>query len=326
MDEFEIIKNYFHHATDSMGENVAVGIGDDGAIVKVPDHHRLAVTTDTLVANTHFFKSDPPRAIGHKALAVNLSDLAAMGATPSWITLAITLEEENPLWLNEFCLGLFDLAKDQRVTLIGGDITRGPLSLTITALGLLANSTAPLCRSGARMGDDIYVSGSLGDAAAGLDMIKKINACKDPYQNYLNDSPQKYLIQRLYYPSPRVALGQSLLGVANAAIDISDGLLADLTHILHASNVGAQLILDEIPLSTSLLQTYAITEAQQFALNGGDDYELCFTVSPHHADLLQNIKNVNITKIGVITDSTKLFIKNNDGQLYEASTKGYKHF
>lgn len=269
MKEFELIKQFFTKQAVKR-KDVLLGIGDDCAVVSSTAKQNIVVTTDTLVAGVHFPLGTSPRAIGHKAVAVNLSDIAAMGAKPSWISLAITLPDVNDEWLSEFGAGVFELCEFYNVQLIGGDTTQGPLSITITAQGLTPEGNY-LSRAGAKAGHWLYVTGDLGDAALALQHLKD-NILTD--QNIINQVQQK-----LDFPKPRVLAGQAIREYASAAIDISDGLLADLGHICQASNVGANVVLDAIPLSEAMKQSLLFNDAIDLALNGGDDYELLFTVS-----------------------------------------------
>lgn len=269
MKEFELIKQFFTKQAVKR-KDVLLGIGDDCAVVSNPDKQNIVVTTDTLVAGVHFPLGTSAKAIGHKSVAVNLSDIAAMGAKPSWISLAITLPDVNDEWLSEFSTGVFELCEYYNVQLIGGDTTQGPLSITITAQGLTPEDSY-LSRSGAKSGDWLYVTGDLGDAALALQHLKE-NTLTD--QNIINQVQQK-----LDFPKPRVLAGQAIRDYASAAIDVSDGLLADLGHICQASNVGANLVLESIPLSKAMKESLLFDEAIDLALNGGDDYELLFTVS-----------------------------------------------
>jgi len=262
--EFDLIERYFNWQQPAKG--VAQGVGDDAAILNIPNNQQLVVTTDTLISGVHFPEQTPAHAIGHKSLAVNLSDLAAMGADPAWFTLALTLPEQNPQWLNEFSAGLRSLAEKANIQLVGGDTTKGALSISITAMGL-ATAQNILLRSTAKDGDLIYVTGTLGDAAAGLAVI----------QNKLRLNHAEYCIERLNYPQSRHHESSYIRQYATACLDISDGLLADLNHILKASGVGACLDLDSIPLSPAL-SSLQKEQALQYALNGGDDYELLFTI------------------------------------------------
>ena len=314
LHEFDIIKQFFA-AQRTHRPDVVVGIGDDCAVVDVPSDQQLVMTMDTLVADIHFFNSNvtTPYEIGYKALAVNLSDLAAMGAMPAWITLGITLPQADETWLKDFCKGLFHLAQKYNVQLIGGDLTRGPLTITIQAHGFVPKNQA-IKRSGAKPGDLIYVTNTLGDAALGLLILQ--NKITVPEQ-YKND-----FIFRLHQPYPQIEMGISLRHIANSAIDISDGLAADLNHILQASKVGAVIEVDRLPLSNALRECIPLDEAYHLALTGGDDYELCFTIPPEH----QAVLNENVTCIGVITEKAGLDLRFKDGRSYNRAVKGYKHF
>lgn len=267
--EFALIQRYFTRASRRC--DVVLGIGDDAALLRLPAGYELAVTVDTLVAGVHFPAQATPGSIGHKTLAVNLSDLAAMGAQPAWVTLALTLPQADPIWLDEFAQGFFALAESYEVELIGGDTTRGPLSITVQAMGLVPVGEA-LRRDGAQPGDLIFVTGTLGDAALGLDSVNRTQSHDDPHQVFVLD--------RLHRPSPRVQAGLLVRGIASAAIDVSDGLMADLGHICERSGVGACIELARLPRSASLLALTVEDERNRLALSGGDDYELCFTVPP----------------------------------------------
>lgn len=310
MNEFDIIKNFFANQTRSRND-VMAGIGDDAAIVDVPDNYQLAITTDTLVAGIHFPIETPPFDIGYKSIAVNLSDLAAMGAMPAWITLALTLPQANETWLTEFSRGLFTLANRFNIQLIGGDLTQGPLSITLQAIGLLPKNKA-LKRNTAKPGDLIYVTNFLGDAALGLQCLQK--KIKIPDENYF--------ISRLNQPEPQIEIGQNLLEIANAAIDISDGLSADLQHILTQSNVGAIINVDQLPLSPQMRKALPTKKAIELALTGGDDYELCFTVPKEKQTQLKNA----VTCIGIITEKKELTLHYQNGTSYDGNQAGYQHF
>ncbi len=296
MKEFELIKQFFTKQAVKR-KDVLLGIGDDCAVVSSADKQNLVVTTDTLVAGVHFPLDTSPRAIGHKAVAVNLSDIAAMGAKPSWISLAITLPDVNDEWLSEFGAGVFELCEFYNVQLIGGDTTQGPLSITITAQGFTPEGDY-LSRAGAKPGDWLYVTGDLGDAALALQHLK---------ENILTEQDTIDHVQRkLDFPRPRVLAGQALREYASAAIDISDGLLADLGHLCQASNVGANVVLDAIPLSDAMKKSLLFDDAIDLALNGGDDYELLFTVSEDKKVGLETAlshTSVVITCIGQINAS-----------------------
>ncbi len=267
MGEFELIRKYFSGIVH--GDGVVLGVGDDGAVLELPAGRQIVSVIDTLVAGVHFPLDTPACDIGWRALAVNLSDLAAMGADARWFTLALTLPEADEAWLEGFAKGLGALAAQAGVSLVGGDTTRGPLTITVQAEGLVPAGAA-LRRSGARVGDAIYISGHPGDAAAGL----AVHQARLP-----SSTGSEALLERFFRPQPRLALGSALRSVATACIDVSDGLLQDLGHLLKAGGVGAELDLAALPLSPAL-QAVAAGQAQSMALQGGDDYELCFTVPP----------------------------------------------
>lgn len=313
--EFSVIKHYFEQCT-LVRDDVVLGIGDDCALVEGKSDQQIAITVDTLVEGIHFLPDVDPESLGYKSLAVSLSDLAAMGATPAWFTLALTLPEINEPWLAGFAKGLSNLANNHKVALIGGDTTRGPLSITVQVHGFVKAEQA-LRRSGAQHGDGIYVSGTLGDAGAGL----KLKQHKlSPGLN--NAQAESFLYQRLERPTPRLKLGHDLLGIASAAIDISDGLIADLGHILDKSSVGAKINLETLPISSQLMTLVSRYEAEKLALYSGDDYELCFTVP---AEKEGELSTMPCTKIGMITDSDLITFMRN-GQQIELTGTGYEHF
>ncbi|MDE1461824.1 thiamine-phosphate kinase [Spartinivicinus poritis] len=327
MSEFQLIANYFNQPSlTSVGESPAeLGIGDDCALLSIPDQQQLAVSIDTLVADVHFPAEAAAEQIGYRALAVSVSDLAAMGATPSWFTLALTLPEANESWLAEFAKGLSCAANQFGIRLIGGDTTKGPLTISIQVQGIVS-ARQTMLRSNAKVGDHIYVSGTLGDAAAALDYV-----IPQPMLS-ANDTPTiAFLYQRYFQPEPRLLLGKQLatLGV-NCAIDISDGLLADLGHILEASAkaeqpLGAQIDLTALPISQALVSQTNKAQATHLALTGGDDYELCFTASTELAQQLSPLVEAGeITLIGNIT--TQPGIVDNQGQSIMVTHSGYQHF
>jgi thiamine-monophosphate kinase len=303
--------------------DIALGIGDDAALLQVSAGKLIAISTDTLVQGTHFLPGTPASYMGHKALAVNLSDLAAMGATPRWFTMALSLPAPDALALEPFLDGLLDLADAHEISLVGGDTTRGPLAITITVLGEVAPSLA-LQRSHARVGDGIYVSGTLGDAAAALALRL---ASSSP--GSAGTAEPAALSARLDCPTPRVRLGQKLVGIAHACIDVSDGLLADLRHICQASAVGAQVYAQALPISAALRAHCDAAKAAEFAQSGGDDYELCFTApSSAEAALAQLAQSLSvpITRIGVITAQTGLVLLDASGAALPIGRHGYQHF
>lgn len=315
--EFDLIARHF--TRPSRRDDVVVGVGDDCAVLSVPPGHELAVSIDTLVAGRHFPVQTPPADIARKAVAVNVSDLAAMGATPAWMTLALTLPERDEAWLSAFAAGLFQALDEHGMSLVGGDTTRGPLTLSLQAHGLVPAGRA-LRRTGARPGDRVVVSGTPGDAGYGLKLALG--------QATATGADAGYLRARLDRPTPRVALGLALRGLASAAIDVSDGLAQDLSHILAGSGVGAELALERLPVSPALARVCAAPEAERLALAGGDDYELCFTVpagaEPELPRLAQEA-GVALTVIGTITATPGLRLFRN-GQAVTLDASGFSHF
>jgi thiamine-monophosphate kinase len=314
MSEFTLIECLQQYA-DVARPDVLQGIGDDCARVTVPAGYELAVTTDTLIGGVHFPEGSSPHAIGFKSLAVNLSDLAAMGAEPAWVTLALTLPDDNADWLKLFAEGFATLARQYNVALIGGDTTRGPLSITVQAHGLIPEGRA-IRRGGAQPGDYICVTGALGEAGLALEK--------------LGGRPQRETpVNRLNYPLPRIEAGIALRGIASAAIDISDGLIADLGHILQASNAGARIMLEDIPMAEPLTREADRAAMLQLALTAGDDYELCFTINEQHIETvnaLQHELNLPVKHIGNIEDNPGLRIHRPEGAPLEIAAGGYDHF
>ncbi|MEQ1546785.1 thiamine-phosphate kinase [Methyloglobulus sp.] len=307
ISEFSLIDHFFKRQTTN--PSVAQGIGDDCALLSMPNGYELAITTDTMVENVHFFAGCDPYYLGHKLLAVNLSDLASMGAKPLAVTLALTVPKVDENWLEAFADGFFALAERYSVDLIGGDTTSGPLTLTVTALGLVPTGQA-IKRSAANSGDIICVTGHLGNAGLGL-KINQGYGCKQP----------DAALKRFNQPEPQVAFGQALIGIANACIDISDGLVGDLGHILQQSQVGACIEWEALPLSTEVLTYIEDTGDWVMPLTAGDDYELCFTVSP---DKVQNLK-IPHTKIGAIESLPGLRL-NKSGSIQPLEVKSFEHF
>lgn len=312
--EFSLIESYFERRRLGR-DDVVLGIGDDAALLRPPMGMLIASAVDTLIEGVHFPHNTPAEAIGHKALAVNLSDLAAMGAKPAWATLSLSMPEPNETFLKSFSDGLFNLAEQFNVELVGGDTVRGPLVLTVQVNGFVPEEEG-LLRSGARPGDLIYVSGTLGDAAAGLELIQA---------NSVNSEEAQWLRDRLNRPTPRVALGLALRGLATSCIDISDGLCADLGHIMERSILGAEIDSNLLPFSTQLLSVKDEKSARQLALHDGDDYELCFTVPENkEAELLRLATSfdVPITKVGEVNN--EVGVLRIDGEAVTAG--GYDHF
>ena len=316
--EFSLIETYFTAITPQRND-VILGIGDDCALLQCPTDHVVAVSIDTLVEGIHFFADVDPESLGHKSLAVGLSDLAAMGAKPAWFTLALTLPDSNEIWLKAFSQGLATLAKQHNIQLVGGDTTRGPLTISIQVHGFVKAEQA-LRRSGAQAGDLIYVSGTLGDAGAALQL--KLQQWED---KNLTAQDKLYLVQRLEKPTPRLQLGQDLLKFATSAIDISDGLSADLSHILKKSKVGATVDLIKLPLSSSL-QKISAEKAGKLALSSGDDYELCFTIPAAKQREFESAVAEQCTLIGKIEAAPELRVIALDGQKLSITGTGYDHF
>jgi len=312
--EFELIQHYFTQLTEPR-EDTLLGIGDDCALLRVPDGYELATSTDTLVAGVHFFADVEPESLGHKSLAVNLSDLAAMGADAAWVTLALTLDRTDPAWLQGFSRGFAALAAEFNVQLVGGDTTQGPLSICITAFGFVPAGQA-LKRSAAKVGDLVCVTGQLGDAALALRALQGDQRAKP----FLDD-----LRHRLECPQPRLAVGRSLRGLAHAAIDLSDGLISDLGHILKQSGVGATLQLAELPLSPQLRHYCQSDDDFALPLAGGDDYELCFTLPPAKLAEAQHAIT-DLTVIGQVDAQPGMRLQRQDGTLLEQHLSGYEHF
>lgn len=318
MPEFDLITRLKSTICIAPGPDTPVcevGIGDDAAVLNVPSDRDLVVCTDTLVAGVHFPVSTRAAAVGHKALAVNLSDLAAMGAIPSWFFMALTLPSEDPYWLDAFANGVAGLASNSRIQLAGGDVSSGPLSITITALGLVHKEKF-LVRSGAAPGDVIVVSGQPGAAAFALAMLKR------------GERPSVADLAALEYPTPRLDLGQSLIGLATSCIDISDGLAADLGHILEQSNTGAVVELENLPCPVSMVALPS-QERWPLQLSGGDDYELCFTIPATSLSALPDLSKVTgveLTVIGLINDETELVFRAPGGERYKPPVDGYRHF
>ncbi|MBI5659915.1 MAG: thiamine-phosphate kinase [Nitrosomonadales bacterium] len=317
--EFDLIRRYFTRPAPS----AALGVGDDAALLRVGRGMELAVSTDTLVSGTHFFPDADPFLLGHKTLAVNLSDLAAMGAQPRWALLSLSLPVADERWLERFSAGFFALAEQYGVELVGGDTTRGPINLCVTILGEVPQGAA-LRRDGAKTGDDVWVSGSLGSAA--LALAHKRGTVR------LLPAEFASCAAALHQPVPRVALGLALRGVAHSAIDISDGLLADLGHILENSAAGAEIEFDALPVPDVLraLSSQGSGEmAQHCALAGGDDYELCFTAPVSRRTEVESISgrsSLPLARIGSIVAGGGCIVRAPDGSAIHLEKSGYDHF
>ncbi len=317
MDEFDLIEQYFRKGVRPR-DDVLCGIGDDAALVSMPEGQRLVIASDSLIAGTHFPDQTPAHALGYRCMAVNLSDLAAMAAQPLWATLALSLPEPDADWLEAFAEGFFESAAGADVALIGGDTVRGPLSMTVTAHGCVEEGRH-VTRTGAAIGDRIYVTGTVGDARAGLDVL---------LQKRSKSASNDKLLHRFLYPSPRVTPGRQLAGVATAMIDVSDGLHDDLGKLLHASGFGADLELALLPISEELLQFAGADAAVGIALSGGDDYELCFTISPDHESQLERLVehwDCSATCIGEVSSEMEARWWHN-GELHAVASPAFSHF
>jgi thiamine-monophosphate kinase len=316
LNEFDIIRRYFSPPT---GHTVLAG-GDDAALIAVTPGMQLAVSTDVLVSGRHFYDSAEPYDVGYKSMAVNLSDMAAMGARPRWATLSLTLPAADARWLEQFARGFLDLARDYDVDLIGGDTTRGPLAICVQIMGEVAPGKA-LRRSGAQAGDKLWVSGSLGDAALALACLRG--------DFDLQAQERTNALKRLNQPQPRVALGMGLVGLATSTIDISDGLVADVGHIAEAS--GVQVIIDweSVPLSTPAARHRQDPQVQRCALAGGDDYELAFTAPCNVTAalaLLGTRLNVGLTRVGSIELGAGVTVLDHAGKPFTLAEAGFDHF
>ncbi|MCF6338173.1 MAG: thiamine-phosphate kinase [Gammaproteobacteria bacterium] len=313
--EFDLIRHFFTEQSIRRTD-VPLGIGDDAALLSPPADSLLAVSVDTLIAGIHFPLDTIARAVGYKALAVNLSDLAAMGAEPAWATLALTLPRADTSWLSDFAQGFFELASTHNVQLVGGDTTRGPLSITVQVTGFVSQEQA-LLRNGAQPGDGIFLTGTVGDAGLGLRLYQQ------PSDTHCDAT--MHLIHRLEFPTPRIAVGLALRGRASSAIDISDGLAADLGHVLTASGVGADIHVDQLPLS-SAYRLLAPENNWQTAVSAGDDYELCFTLPAGlETEVLARL-DCPCTRIGEITASPGLRWRDANDQQLALDNAGFDHF
>ncbi|MFA7242563.1 MAG: thiamine-phosphate kinase [Sulfuricellaceae bacterium] len=314
--EFDLIRRFFTHSTT----HTILGVGDDAALIALAPGMELAVSSDMLVAGRHFFHDADPRLLGRKCLAVNLSDLAAMGAAPRWATLSLALPRADEAWLADFAAGFMEMAGRHGVDLVGGDTTCGPLNLCVTIMGVAPAGLA-LRRGGARVGDDVWVSGKLGDAALALAHLQGRLA--------LSEHDVLPCLLALHDPTPRVALGEALLGIAHSAIDISDGLLADLGHILECSGSAAEIEFAALPASATLRRLLPDETARACLLAGGDDYELCFTAPAARRDAVTIIGlrlGVPLTRIGAICSGGGLVLRDANGKEMPIGKIGFDHF
>jgi thiamine-monophosphate kinase len=313
MKEFDLV-DWIRTQAGPPGPGVLLGIGDDAAVLAVPAGDQLIATTDTLHSGVHFHADDPPESVGHKALAVNLSDLAAMGATPRWVLLTLALPRGQAEWVQAFIGGFLGLARAFNVQLVGGDTSEGALSIGVTALGS-ARQGRFLRRAGAQAGDLVVVSGTLGDAALALRQLR------------LDQAPDPGALQRLHRPMPRLALGAALPGIASACIDISDGLLADLGHIAAASDCGAALEAHRLPAS-EVMGRWPLPGRYELQLTGGDDYELCFTLPPGRRACLDELSQslgIPLTVVGHIREGSGVQCTGPDGSSLDFGSSGYTH-
>jgi len=315
VDEFEIIRRYF--ARESSGEGIRVGIGDDGAVL-IPAHDRdLISVVDTLVSGIHYPETLAPADIGYRAVAVNLSDVAAMGARPRWMTLALTLVNAERAWLDGFARGLFEAADEHALALVGGDTTRGEQTVISVQIIADVDPGKAMLRAGAEEGDAIYVTGTVGDAAAGLSILQSGLPGSDDVD---------YLIRQFTRPVARIEAGAAIASIAHAAIDLSDGLYTDLDKLLAASGVAGSLELADIPLSSQLTNLMDEDDALRFALGGGDDYELCFTASAAEDEIaaIRESTGVAITRLGQVLEGSGLKCTRN-GDQFDYQDAGYRH-
>ena len=319
--EFELIRRFFVRPADrARGDGVILGIGDDAAVLALPDASELVAAVDSIVAGRHFPENSPARSIGHRALAVNLSDLAAMGAVPAWATLALTLPSVDETWLGAFAAGLLELADEHGVSLVGGDTTRGPLTVSVQLLGHVPRGSA-LRRSGARSGDVLAVTGTLGDAGAGLAFLSKPPAAGA-------ELAAQELVRRFEYATPRVRFGIAARGIASAAMDLSDGLVGDLPKLALASGVGAHVAVDRLPLSAALHAAASPAQARDWALAAGDDYELLLAVpAPRYTELAAAAARLNLrlSSIGEIRAGSAVTWSLN-GEEFTPAVSGWDHF
>ena len=319
--EFKIISQYFN-CNKFHRDDVKTGIGDDAALVQVPNDKTLVISTDTLVSGIHFLHDIHPTDLGYKSLAVNLSDLAAMGADPAWFTLSITLPHINESWLIDFSKSLFKLSKCYNIQLIGGDTIRGPLSITVGAYGFVPYESA-LKRSGAQLGDLIYVTGSLGNSAAGLSLLQK--------KHHINNNKiYKKLIKHHLHPIARIEQGRALRYLATSAIDLSDGFLFSINQICKSSKCGAYINIDKLPILDELRYSFKYEQILHWILNGGEDYELCFSIPEYYSNNLNialSCFDVPFTCIGkIISESEGVSLYNNNNFIPISYNDTFKHF
>ncbi len=319
MKEFTVIDSFFTRKS-CQRKDVIIPVGDDCAITRVPDGQQLATTTDTLISGVHFPTDSSAKSIAHKSLAVSLSDLAAMGAEPAWFSLSLSMPASDEAWLKDFSDTLHSLCEYYSIELIGGDTVQGPLVITITAQGFVPDSQA-ITRAGAKPGDLIYVTGTLGDAGVGLKLALE--------QKHQECQHSRYLRNRLDFPTPRVLAGTMLRRLATSAIDLSDGLISDIRHVLRASATGAVVHMEQLPLSDAMLSLVDANQALDYAVSAGDDYELLFTVPTEQVTNLERAMlhcNVPITCIGQMTGEAQKLQLFQNKKIWEPRVKGFEHF
>lgn len=318
MDEFDVIDRYFKPLGDKAA-NVTLGIGDDAAVLDVPPGEQIVVTTDTQVESVHFPVAADPAAIAYRSCAAALSDIAAMGATARWVSLALTLPRVEARWLQGFAAGAAGAIEFAGADLIGGDTTSGPLGITWNIIGTVPRGGA-LRRDGAQPGDALYVSGNLGSARAALDLLD-IQGRASGFQ--------QAVIARYWKPQPRLVLGSQLRGLASSCIDVSDGLMADAGHLARRSGSGVEIASEDLPLQTELIALVGAVRAREFALSGGDDYELCFSVPrDEEMNLMRRMTqfDVPVTRIGRVTREPGVRVVDHDGRSLATNGTGYRHF
>jgi thiamine-monophosphate kinase len=319
MDEFQLIDRYFRELANDE-TSIILGIGDDAAILAVLPDEQLLVSTDTHVENVHFRAGADADKISYRAFASSASDIVAMGGRARWASLALTMPSADHRWLKKFTSGAAQALGGAGATLIGGDTTSGPLTITWNIIGTIAPGDA-LRRDGARVGDSIFVTGSIGGAAGAL--------AHGLIDNEPQDDVHKRLADRYWYPQPQYDFAPEIVGIASSCIDISDGLIADLAHIVHASGCGAEINMDNLPFSPGLIQLVGATVANRLAACGGDDYELCFTVPEQRKSLIVELasrKEVAVTEIGRITRGSEVKVLDRNGAVVAIDKQGYKHF
>ena len=326
MNEFDIIQRFFANKITLQHDHVVIGSGDDCAVISLPGNFQMCVSTDTFVEGIHFPIAANSELIAARLMAANLSDLAAMGAQPHSFTLAITSPEFTETWLQGFSDELNTWVEEYQIPLVGGNLSKGPLSLTVNIMGMLPCHSAIL-RSGGHIDDDIYISGHIGDAAGGLALLAQ-NSIREGATKKSTIEKQRPLLGRYAKPRPRIELGIALREIASSAIDISDGFAADLKHLCQASDCGALVSLEDLPLSSILIKTFGLEVARGKAVQGGDDYELCFTCPKAYADKVQELSlslGLKLTKVGSLCSGSDVQITDKQGRLYK-ETEGYQHF